>query len=404
MHAFGCEAHTVLQQEQMIALRTRKPRVSGFASFFGLIKSAIQGYSKTMKNGLSRLFEQASGTLRLGRLAQRRSGSMEFKPLVDFISRHEKFVICAHESPDGDAIGSEYALLQALKHLGKKAKVINNDPTPSNFLFVDPKNEIGYLKNEKQVPKDITEYALIIVDTNDTNNIGMISKHILPKVKEYFIIDHHESGGDLVAGNLIYNEASSTAEILYQFLVSMKVPIDKTIANAIFMAIVYDSGSFIYPKTSAITFKIAHELVLKGVNPNYIHTQIYETDSIPSLVLQSKVLGTLELKVNNRVAVQTLTKDMLDKTGANYDEARTFINVPLKAKNILVSVFFKQDAKGSTRCSLRSKGNIDVCEISREFGGGGHKNAAGFKYSSPPDAMKRKILNKLSRYFKNRKP
>jgi phosphoesterase RecJ-like protein len=328
---------------------------------------------------------------------------MEFKPLIKFISRHEKFVICAHESPDGDAIGSEYALLQALKHLGKKAKVINNDPTPSNFTFVDVTKEIAYIKNEKQVPRDIGEYALIIVDTNDTNNIGMISKYILPKVKEYFIIDHHESGGDLVAGNLIYSEASSTAEILYQFIEKMKVPVNLAIANAVYMAIVYDSGSFIYPKTSAITFKIAHELVLKGVNPNYIYSQVYETDSIPSLVLQSKVLSTLELKVKNQVAIQTLTKDVLDKTGANYDEARTFINIPLKAKNILVSVFFKQDLKGSTRCSLRSKGDIDVCEISREYGGGGHKNAAGFKYTLPYETMKKKILTKLTKYFQNRK-
>jgi phosphoesterase RecJ-like protein len=327
---------------------------------------------------------------------------MEFKPFLDFLSRHDKFIICAHESPDGDAIGSEYALLYALKKLSKKVKVINNDPTPSNFLFIDVKKEITYISNEKQVPKDVHDSALIIVDTNDTNNIGLISKLILPKVKEYFIIDHHENGHNAISGNLIYREASSTAEIIYQFIDKMKIPVDMPLANAIYMAMVYDTGSFIYPKTSALTFKIAHELVSIGVIPNYIYSQVYETDSIPSLVLQSKVLASLELKLNNRVAIQTMTKEMLEKTGANYDEARIFINIPLKAKNILVSVFFKQDMRGATRCSLRSKGDIDVCEISREYGGGGHKNASGFKFDIPLATMRKKILNKLNIYFKTK--
>jgi phosphoesterase RecJ-like protein len=327
---------------------------------------------------------------------------MEFKPLIDFLSRHKKIIICAHESPDGDAIGTEYALLHALKHMGIEARVINNDPTPSNFLFVDPMREITWLRGEEDVPEDVEEHALIIVDTNDTNNIGILSTYVLPRVKELFIIDHHENQPDLIAGNLIYKEASSAAEIIYQFIEKMNVPIDTNTANALYMAIVYDTGSFIYPKTSAITFKIAHDLVTKGVNPNYIYTQVYETDSVPSLILQSKVLSTLELMFDNRVAIQTLTKEMLDDTGASYDEARTFINIPLKANRVLVSVFFKQNHKGALRCSLRSKGDIDVCEISREYGGGGHKNAAGFKFDMKPEDVRKELLNKLRNFFKNR--
>jgi phosphoesterase RecJ-like protein len=327
---------------------------------------------------------------------------MEFKPLINFISNHNKIIICAHESPDGDAIGTEYAFLQALKHMGVHAKVINNDPTPSNFLFVDPTNEITYLKSEKDIPEDVQDYALIIVDTNDTNNIGALSTLILPKVKEFFIIDHHETGPDAIEGNLIYKEASSAAEIIYQFIEKMKIPIDLPMANALFMAIVYDTGSFIYPKTSATTFRIAHDLVSKGVNPNYIYTQVYETDSIPSLIIQSKVLSTLELELDNRVAIMTMTQEMLQTTGASYDEGRTFINIPLKANKILVSIFFKQNDKGVLRCSLRSKGDIDVCEISREYGGGGHKNAAGFKFDGSLADMREKLLNKLTKYFKNR--
>jgi len=325
---------------------------------------------------------------------------MNIRQLKKFISEFDKFIICAHESPDGDAIGSEYAFLQGLKKLGKKAYILNNDPTPLNFVFIDITGEINHFESEEKLPQDLDKYGLFILDTNDTNNIGVISKYILPKVQDYFIIDHHDSDDDCNCNSLISREASSTAEIIYLVLKRMKIEIDIEMANAIFMAIVYDTGSFIYPKTSAITFKIAHHLVTLGVNPNDIYTQVYETDSIPSIILQSRVLSSLELKLHNNVAIQTMLKDTILETGASYEEARAIINTPLKAKDIKVSVFIKEDLKNVTRCSLRSKGDIDVCKIAQMFGGGGHKNAAGFKFNIDIPQVRKKILDELKKYFK----
>ncbi|MBN1696045.1 MAG: bifunctional oligoribonuclease/PAP phosphatase NrnA [Spirochaetales bacterium] len=325
---------------------------------------------------------------------------MNFKTLIECIEKNDKFIICAHESPDGDAIGSEYAFLLVLKKLGKQAYIINNDPTPFNFKFVDVTNEIGYFSGEKNLPRGLEDFTLFILDTNDTNNIGDISTYILPHVKEFFIIDHHDSDDDSQCNFVIAKNASSTAEIIYQFIKKSKIPIDLPMANALYMAIVYDTGSFIYPKTSSLTFKIAHELVKIGVNPNEIYTQVYETDSIPSIILQSKVLSSLELKINNHVAIQTMLKDTIINTGASFEESRAIINIPLKAKDVKVSMFIKQDLKGVTRCSLRSKGDIDVCKIAQHFGGGGHKNAAGFKFTRPIADIRREVLSMLTVYFK----
>jgi bifunctional oligoribonuclease and PAP phosphatase NrnA len=326
---------------------------------------------------------------------------MNFKPLTNFISRYDKFIICSHESPDGDAIGSEFAFLQALKKMGKKAYVINNDPTPFNFKFVDVKNEISCFENEKKLPKKLSDFGLFILDTNDTHNIGVISTYILPKVSEFFIIDHHEKFNDdkQSAGSISDKDASSTSEILYKFLKRQKIEIDLPMAKALFMAIVYDTGSFIYPKTSAFTFKIAQDLVKIGVNPNEVYSNVYETDSIPSIILRSRVMSTLELKFNNHIAIQTMTKDIILQTEASYEEGQSIINIPLRAKNIKVSIFFKEDLKGITRCSLRSKGDIDVCKVAQSFGGGGHKNASGFKFQDDMKVIKRNVLNKLKKYF-----
>ncbi|MBN2736871.1 MAG: bifunctional oligoribonuclease/PAP phosphatase NrnA [Spirochaetales bacterium] len=324
---------------------------------------------------------------------------MEFQNALNFISKYEKFIICAHESPDGDAVGSEFALLQGLKHLKKEAIILNNDPTPENFTFIDTTNEIGYFDEDTQLPKDIDQYGLFILDTNDTANIGEISEILLPKVKEYFIIDHHEDDSDQVKDNLIYKDASSTAEIIYLLLKELKVKITSEIADALYMAIVYDTGSFIYPKTTARTFEIACDLVSKGVIPNRIYSKVYETDSISSIKLMSQVLSTLEMEFNNQVAIQLMSKEMLKKTGGKYEESRAFINIPLKAAAIKISVFFKEDEKGVFRCSLRSKGSYDVCAIARHFGGGGHKTAAGFKCTEPLDKIKPKLLAKLKKEF-----
>jgi phosphoesterase RecJ-like protein len=172
-------------------------------------------------------------------------------------------------------------------------------------------------------------------------------------------------------------------------------------ANSLYTGIVYDTGSFIYPKTSAETFRIAHELVKTGVEPYYIYSRIYESNSVSALQLQAKVLSSLELLFDQQVAVLTMTHGDIVQCGALYEEADTLINIPLKSERIKVSLFFKENETGILRCSLRSKGDINVAEIAQHYGGGGHKTAAGFKSKYPLETIKQKVLDKLARYFED---
>jgi phosphoesterase RecJ-like protein len=116
-------------------------------------------------------------------------------------------------------------------------------------------------------------------------------------------------------------------------------------------------------------------------------------------VLQSKVLASLELYYDQQVAVQTLLRENIIECNATYEEAHTFINIPLKSGEIRVSVFLKENQEGVLRCSLRSKGNVNVAEIAQSFGGGGHKTAAGFKSKLPLEETKKEVLKKLKKYF-----
>jgi phosphoesterase RecJ-like protein len=328
---------------------------------------------------------------------------MRYGPVIDFLTGNEKFILTAHETPDGDALGSEYALLWALRKMGKTARILNADPAPDKFSFVDRKREARVLSSVSQVPVHIEDYVLVIVDVSDIRNIGAVSRWVLPRVRQYFIIDHHERDKDLLSPNHIEQSASSTCEILYLVFQEMGLKIDLRMAQALFMGILYDTGSFIYPKTTALTFRIARELVELGVNPNEVYASVFENNSLSSLVLMSRVLSTLALHLEGRVAVQYMTRQMLYASSAKYEEADQQINIPLRSKDIRVSIFFKENAEGLQRCSLRSKGNIDVAEIAKRFGGGGHRTAAGFKCTKPVETIQNKILLQLKRKYFTRK-
>jgi bifunctional oligoribonuclease and PAP phosphatase NrnA len=319
---------------------------------------------------------------------------------VDFLNRTQRFIITAHETPDADALGSECAMLRALRNMSKEAVILNADQTPHRFTYMDPDGIVKVLEKAESLPTDIAEYSLLILDTNDVRNIGMVGSLVLPRVREHFIIDHHEHDLDnRSGGNVIQKGASSTCEIVYQLLREMNAAIDLPMALALYTGILFDTGCFIYPKTTALTFEIARDLVSIGVKPNFVYTKIYESNSISALILQSSVLGTLEFSYSNHVAILTMPRQMLLDCKASYEEADQLINIPLKSEDVRVSVFFKESLEGRLRCSLRSKGNINVADVAMQFGGGGHATAAGFKCREPLETTKRSVLEALRKYF-----
>ncbi len=233
---------------------------------------------------------------------------MQYRTVSEFLARNRKFIITAHETPDGDALGAEFAMLRALLQLGKSAFICNADAAPEKFLFVEPVHRPLVLGAGRELPADLAEHALLILDVSDLNNLGSVGRLVLPRVREYFIIDHHDSDTDVSAPNHIEQGASSTCEILYLLFQEMGVELDLPMAQALYMGIVFDTGSFVYPKTTALTFRIAHELVGRGVNPNQVYANLYESNSLSSLVLMSKVLATLTLHAGGRVAVQSMPR------------------------------------------------------------------------------------------------
>jgi phosphoesterase RecJ-like protein len=322
---------------------------------------------------------------------------MAFLPFKRLIDTYTVFYLTCHETPDGDAIGAEVAMYHALVSLGKTVRIINSDPAPEKYryLYRAEMVELVHAMNTRPDP----EAVLLILDTNDIHNIGDVAEKLLPHVAEYFIIDHHESEKDISSGRLIEASASSTCEILYKIFSELGIVISREIALALYTGIIYDTGCFVYPKTSAFTFSAAEKLVLAGANPYNLYTAIYESNSVSSLKLHARVLSSLELHYDEQVSVLVMRKDCIAEAGALYEEADTLINIPLHSEKIRVSLFFKENNEGLLRCSLRSKGNINVSDIAQKYGGGGHRTAAGFKSPYPLEQIRIMVLRDLAGYF-----
>ena len=320
--------------------------------------------------------------------------------LEDFINRNDKFIISTHESPDADGLGSEIAFLDFLRQLGKTAIIFNSDPTPEICYFIDIDNEINILKDKSQLPEDIEAYSQFVLDTNDYDNIGSAYRVLSGLVKEYFIIDHHEGFLDKTEDNFVKVESSSVAEIIFTIIEHFGKTLNFKTSQALFAGMVFDTGSFRYPKTTSETLRIASALVSYGVNPFQVYEHLYESNSLASFQLRSMILGTMVVMHNGRMVIMKLTPDMVTETGGSFSEGEATINMPFTVKGVVASVLVKQDVNGPVKISMRTKGNLDVAAIAIRNGVGGHKNASGFKANMTFDHAYDQAIIEMGKFFK----
>jgi len=321
--------------------------------------------------------------------------------LKKFLDRHDRFIISTHESPDGDGLGAEIAFKELLLHLGKNAIILNSDPVPEKFSFIDVDREIMVFSTGFRLDSDPSHYALFVLDTNDFSNIGQAYAFLKDKVKNVFIIDHHEGGEDKFEENFIKVEASSACEIMYEIVSHFNGRISPKSAQALYAGILFDTGSFRYPKTTSRTFRIISHLVELGANPFSIYEAIYENNSMSSFELRALMLAAMEIHFDGKLVLMKLTPEMLRKSGAPFTEGEMNINLPLTIKGVVASILVKQDIEGPVKVSLRTKGNLDVSEIAMANGGGGHKNAAGYKSKFSYDETCRMALKHMEKFFRH---
>lgn len=300
----------------------------------------------------------------------------------------DRFLIACHENPEGDAIGSELALALALRKMGKTVTVLNADPVPGNLAFLPGADTV--MREEDGSRYDVA----VVVDCGSPDRTGSVQAE-MRKPPFMVNIDHHRTngyGGDYC---LVDPEAPATGVLIYRILQRMELEIGYEVAVNIYVAILTDTGSFHYSNTSPEAFRIAGEMVLRGIDPWAVAEKVYESQSADRLRLLGRVLASLEIVAGGKVAaITTMKKDLADFS-ARKDILEGFINYPRSVIGVEVAVSFREEGEREYRVSFRSKGRLDVSAIAQSFGGGGHRNAAGCTVHCPLPEVKEKVFGAL---------
>jgi phosphoesterase RecJ-like protein len=314
--------------------------------------------------------------------------SSELQQIVEAIRAARRFVISSHERPDGDAIGSEMAAAFALRALGKEVRVVNADPTPAPFLQFPGVPDI--------------EIAPEVAGAFDVSIIMECSTLVRTGVKgldrgTVISIDHHHGNTSYGQLNWFDGTAAACGEMVFDLVRALGAPLTREVATHIYVAILTDTGSFHFSSISPRTFEICRELLVAGVDPVQTARFVYDSNSLGRLKLYGAVLSGMRLDSTGRVAVLYLDHAMAEAAGGTYDDTEGLINEPLTVKDIQAVVFFKEIEGGDYRVSMRSKGEVDIAAIAKEYGGGGHKNAAGCSAKGDIESLRRVFTDKVRR-------
>ena len=304
---------------------------------------------------------------------------LNYNNLFNLLKSNSKFIITCHVNPDADAIGSEIAIAEILKQLKKEYVILNTSSTPYNLEFLYRKNTIKKFDEKKHLKYFKTFDAAVFVDHNDLRRTVRMEKYFREFAGTKICIDHHLEPENFTKYKFTDKSKSSTGEIILDFILSQpKIKLTKKIAEALYAAIMTDTGSFRFPKTTAELHKKVAILLEQGVKPYEIYDKIYAQDPVSRNKLLGEALLSLALTESGKVSYMIIKQSHLKKTKAKEAEVDGFINYGLSIAGVKVALLFFELKKG-VKISLRSKGNISVNKIARHFGGGGHKNAAGIR-------------------------
>jgi len=275
-------------------------------------------------------------------------------------------LLATHLNPDADTLGSALGLYHVLRRMGKKVTLFNASTLPYNLDFLP-----GITRVRRELPKDFD--LLVALDCASFDRLG-IEEEIKVDILN---IDHHPTNERYGAIDLVEPDFVATAQVVYTLFVHNGVVAPKESAVALYTALVDDSGFFRYENVKAPVFSMAAQLCQWGADPAWVAKMLTMREPLAKLVLIQKLLGTLELHLCGKVGVITLTRRMLEETGATKEMADDALAMVRSLATVEVAVLLREEEDGRIKVSLRSK-EVDVGRIAVEFGGGGHKNAAGF--------------------------
>lgn len=326
---------------------------------------------------------------------------IDFEKLKNIILNNSSFLLTTHVNPDADAIGSEIAFYHLLKKLGKKVFIINHSDLPYNMEFFNKGNIIQTFIEDlnKNIFNEVD--VLVALDFNRADRTVRMENGFQESNKLKICIDHHQDPENFVEHFFIDTDYSATGQIIFDFIKQTKiVELDLDIADAIYAAIMTDTGSFRFERTTSDVHKIIAELLEIGVNPEQIYDKLYDQSKFSKVRLLGRALNSIQLEAGGKIGYMIITQKDFDELNAIESDTENFVNYNLSIENVVVGILFIE-LKNGFKVSFRSKGSIPVNKLANEFDGGGHINAAGARFFT--NNMKELIpviISKASAYLK----
>jgi len=315
--------------------------------------------------------------------------------IADALRRAQTILISTHERPDGDAMGSQLALLELAGSLGKTAEVVNHSAVPGIYAFMP-----GATKVRRRPRRARNPDLAISVDAPNLARLGDAAKYF-KGARATACIDHHpenENAADVVWAD---TQRSCVGEMVLD-LAELLGNVTATMATNLYAALLTDTGRFCFSNTNQASFDAARRLVSYGADPHALAVRLYQ--SVPEHVLRlaGAVQSRVKFHFDGRVAVMSVSHHQLVASGVDPLDTQDFSDMPRDILGVQIGVFLREEATDLVKVSLRAKNSFDVSQIARHFGGGGHRAAAGFTLNIPLRTVKTAVLKELAPHFDRR--
>ena len=308
----------------------------------------------------------------------------EIAAILNVIREGERFLVCSHAGPDGDAVGSMLAMGMLLERLGKRAHLVSADRVPLVHRWLPGADGI-----EKALRVHGHYDAVILLECDGVERTRLQGLESFYKIN----IDHHASGVEFADRNWINHEAACVGEMVYRLYKAAGVALWPEAAQCIYTTVLTDTGGFLYGGTRATTFELARELTLAGADPIKSAQKAYFSTPLSKLLLLGAALRNLHRE--GRIAWLSITHDDMMRSCAAEEDCEGIVNYALSVAEVEVAAFLRELAEPRVRVSLRSKGRVNVAAIAERLGGGGHENAAGCTVDGPLARAKEQIVAEL---------
>lgn len=309
------------------------------------------------------------------------------KQCAEILLKQDNILILTHAHPDGDTLGSGFALCRALMRLGKICSVVNADEIPKKYDYL----------YEDIAPIKFKQDYVVAVDVATTNLLGSLEG-------EYHIdmcIDHHSTNTEY-ADYLLLEDVPAACQLMYKVITELGVDIDKKIADCLYTGLTTDTGCFRYASTTADTYRTAAQLIDCGADNGRINRVMFENKTKTYARLERLALDSMRFYENERVAVITITQEMYKLTGSNEQETEAIAPLTRQIEGVEIGITIREKPDGTSKASIRTFETVNAAQLAKMFGGGGHPQAAACRFDCGVREAREKLVEKCGELLNDR--